>query len=123
MTMTYTATLTCGSCKATLTFTDERPDWKTFDYRVEMADECEKSARFVTEHADKPMPELGEARPAWWPTWDASLRFVSTSDFSLATRAPDRHLVLDIPEPYRYVDCPVCDAHVKAPVDGPRWIG
>lgn len=116
MTMTYTAHLTCGSCKATLTFTDERPAWKTYDYRVEQADECERSARFVAEHADDPLPQHMQFNelPSWHEAYVEAgrPRFISTDDFS-RTPMGERRLCLAIPEPYRYVDCPVCDAHVK----------
>lgn len=115
MTKTYTVTLTCGSCKAALTFTDERPDWKTYDYRVEQADECERSARFVVENADKTFTnhytELNHAyRAAGHPA------FVKPYDHD-ASPWDDRAngLCLKIPDPYRYVDCPVCDAQIKEP--------
>jgi hypothetical protein len=116
MTMTYTCTLTCGGCNAKLTFTDERPSWKTYDYRVEQADECERSARFVAEHVDDPLPEWNQ-RPVWHEAWVAVGRpsFIERYDFQDDPSGGTRRLVLTIPEPYRYVDCPVCDAQVREP--------
>jgi hypothetical protein len=115
--MTYTATLSCQRCETVVRFENERPAWKTYDYRVEQADECERSARFVAENADKPLPDLH----AEWPEWEAAGRpeFVSVGGlwaFGSRRRGP-RHegIVLAIPDPYRYINCPVCDEEIREP--------
>lgn len=114
MTMTFAVTLTCACCKAALHFENERPAWKTYDFRVEQAEECERSARFVSEHADKALPERGE-RPEWWPDRRVP-RFIALYVCEpITTWKEQRQLTLAIPDPYRYVDCPVCDKHVKEP--------
>ena len=113
MTMAYTCTLTCDRCKAQLRFENERPAWKTYDYRVEQADECEKSARFVQEFAGQEVPDAGGVIPtdpvtlAWYDAGRPQFAFHPG-------RWPVR-IELHIPDPYRYVDCPVCDARVKEP--------
>lgn len=119
MTMTYVVTLTCAFCKASLRYENERPDWKTYDYRVEMSDECERSARFVSEHADDPLPMVGEV---WTAHNEAGRpRFISVRGVSAwgdgFPSALEDHppLALSIPDPYLYVDCPVCDKQVKKP--------
>lgn len=106
MSIAFTFKLTCGQCETALTYTDERPAWKTYDYRVEQPDECEKSARFVAEHADEPVPDLSGFEP--WAAWEQAgePRFI---------RPRRGGLELSIPDPYRYIDCPVCDAHVREP--------
>lgn len=113
MTMTYTCTLTCGTCKALLTFTDERPAWKTYDYRIEHADACERSARFVAEYADAPLPMPGML----WPEYEAAgcPPFCSRYDREAYPWGGPERLTLAIPDSYRYVDCPVCDGHVREP--------
>ena len=121
--MTCTVGLTCQACKATLTFHDERPNWKTYDYRVEEADACERSAAFVARCADEPLTVEGvmpdrvravyeELRPRYVGT-----RHRDDQDglMTWGWDGRDARFVLAIPNPYRYVDCPVCDAHVKAP--------
>lgn len=110
MAMTFTVTLICTACQATLRYEDERPAWKTYDYRVEQADECERSAKFAAEHADAKIPPAGEE----WPEYIAAgrPRFLRP-----VYRGPSDRIELAIPDPYRYVDCPVCDAHIKAS----RW--
>lgn len=122
MTLTYTAVLTCRSCKTTLTFTDERPDWKTYDYRVEHADECERSARFVAEHADLLWDRFGMPPEAAVEAWRAigSPQFIRAwKREALGDLRMDRPgYELAIPEPFRYVDCPVCDAHIRQPSGG-----
>jgi hypothetical protein len=121
MTMTFICTLTCSQCRATLRFENERPAWKAYDYRVEQSDECERSARFVAEHADDPAPALGER---WTAHEEAGRpRFISIAGYSIHGSGrrdyfPDSDgppLALSIPDPYRYVDCPVCDARVREP--------
>jgi hypothetical protein len=119
MPMTFTLTLVCESCKAVLRYEDERPAWKTYDYRVEEADECEKSARFVAEHADDNLTRVIEGEP--WPAYiDAGYpRFVRTyaEDPPRLFMRSERRLTLAIPEPWRYIDCPVCDARVRKPME------
>ena len=113
MPMTYVVTFTCAECHASLRFENERPDWQTYDYRVEQADECEKSAQFVTEHADEVLPPEGHE---WMP-----YRVAGQPKFVQAPWGDgERRVKLEIHEPYRYVPCPVCDAHVKAPLV-PEW--
>lgn len=112
--MHYTVTLTCSGCKATLRYEDERPPWQTYDYRVEQADECERSAKFVSENIDKPLPPFGEA---WPSSLDAAWTEAGCPRF---INDPDRQwrgygIQLTIPDPYEYVTCPVCDRHVKKP--------
>jgi hypothetical protein len=121
MAMTYTATLSCNRCETVVRFEDERPAWKTYDYRVEEADECEKSARFVAENADKPAPDL----LARWPEWEAAGRpdFIRVGRYLPGGRRyryadlteGDSGLYLTIPDPYRYIDCPVCDERIREP--------
>lgn len=113
MTMTFSFTLTCQRCKATLHYENERPNWQTYDYRVERADDVERASQFVVEHADKPFPDNGQY-PDWWPQDARSLPFVGTWENSRAPFGEPR-LTLSIPDPYRYVPCPVCDARVKEP--------
>lgn len=124
MTMTFVCTLTCGRCKATLRFENERPEWKTYDYRVEEADECERSARFVSQFADVVIGSDAIELPgvmrkeweanghpgflAWWREGSVGGQFFTMT----------RQISLAIPDPYRYVDCPVCDARVKEPSHG-----
>lgn len=107
--MTYVTTLTCDGCKGSLRFENERPDWKTYDYRVEQADECERSARFVSENIDKPLPGEG----CTWPEWEEAGRpkfIFEPSYFHMRG-----NLSLNIPRPYEYIVCPTCDSHVKKP--------
>lgn len=109
MAMTFTATLTCTACKATLRYEDERPAWKTYDYRVEQADECERSARFVAEHADPfpPHVALEQERSEGGPPVFVIVNRVPFTD-ELQAR-------LKIPDPRCYLDCPVCDAKIWGP--------
>jgi hypothetical protein len=117
MTMTYTAHLTCGGCKAVLTFTDARPAWKTYDYRVEQAEECERSARFVQEHAGQEVPDAG----GMLPTDPVTLAWHDAGRPRFA-RHPGHwpaRVELYIPPPYEYVDCPVCDDKITKPAPDP----
>jgi len=111
MAMTFTVALTCRKCKASLRFEDERPAWKTYDYRVEHAEECEKSARFVAEHADDPLPGIGEQWTAYEDAGCPPYVSVWSKDWSV----PERKLTLAIPDAYRYIECPVCDAQIREP--------
>lgn len=120
MMMTYTTVLTCEGCKGTLRFENERPDWLTYDYRVEQADECEKSAKFVADHIDTPLPEYEGL--SWQPWEDAGRpKFIfnkMTQRYMMGARTT---LEFWVPEPYLYVACPVCDSHVKKPyMKGPE---
>lgn len=120
MTMTYICTLTCGGCKAVLTFTDERPAWKTYEPRVEMAEELERAARFVSEHVGVEFPERGyeqDVHPLV-AAWKAAghPRFVwSEKDWP-------RIVELNIPPSYEYLDCPVCDDRIRKPHPDPKWV-
>ncbi len=114
--MHFSCVLTCSRCRASLRFEDERPEWKTYDCRVEEAEECERSARFVAEHADDPLPPFGELSPLWIqhevPEFVSRIAFQERTGLEIQVK---ERLSLEIPRPYRYVDCPVCDGHVKAP--------
>lgn len=118
MSLSFTVSLSCKRCTATLTFRDERPDWKTYDYRVEEADECEKSARFVAEHADLDLSPYQRGDEEWVVFREAGYpRFARPGDGYLwprFTEDPNR-VYLKIPDPYRYVECPICDAQIKEP--------
>lgn len=120
MTLTFSVTLSCASCKAELRFLDERPAWKTYDYRVEEADECERSARFVAENVD----EFGGDREFgdWWMQVNQD-QLVPPHVWAMTRQNADgvrTHLLeLGIPDPYRYIDCPVCDAKIREPKQRP----
>jgi hypothetical protein len=115
MTMTYTCTLTCRGCHAVLTFTDERPAWKTYDYRVEQAEDCERSARFVSEHAGEEVPDAGGMIPTDPVTlaWHDAHR----PPFVFHLRRWPTVIELCIPPPYEYISCPVCDEKIEKPRD------
>lgn len=117
MMMTFTFSMTCGSCKAELRYEDERPFWQTYDYRVEEADECERSARFVAEHADEKVPSYYEWQ--FSGQREGHPRFVTVVGHRDDEGVTSFRYELLIPFPYRYVECPVCDVKVREPKGKP----
>lgn len=122
--MNFCVVLTCKTCRAEVRYNDERPPWKTYDYRVEEADQCERSAAFVVAWDGKPVPETWNRYGREWPEWSEAGHplFIRSAHFNDpdGLYAPDytgegSMIVLAIPESYRYVDCPVCDAQIKEP--------
>ena len=109
MVMTFAVLLTCRFCKATLRYENERPEWKTYDVRVDESDKVEKAAAFVTEHADDVLPQSMDEYPDWANnmSWDIQ-GLVSIS-------YPERRVELRLPPPSRYVECPICDKRIWEP--------
>lgn len=120
MTMTYTCVLTCGGCKATLTFTDERPAWKTYEPRVVMAEELERATRFVSEHTGEQWPEESYKHPdhPLVVAWEADGR----PRFVWSEKGWPRVVELNIPPPYVYLDCLICDDRIRKPHPAPNWM-
>jgi hypothetical protein len=121
MTLHFTLDLKCTGCGAALRFDDERPDWQTYDVRVEEPEACERSAAFVAAHADEPLPPPYEP----WPAYEEAGRPPYVTSRPLPSLQPFEQwrqtAILDIPEPRRYVNCPACDARVWEPRDERRF--
>jgi hypothetical protein len=113
--MTFRFSLCCLRCTTVLTFEDERPSWKTYDYRVECSDDLEAAARFVQRHADDDVPDFSQDWPALKEIPETAWEFMRPHRVPSADDSWSSRIRLYVPASYRYVDCPVCDTKIREP--------
>jgi len=110
--LSFTFKITCVACHTVLTYQDERPEWKTFDYRVECAEQIERAYAFAEKHAQTRLPVgYQELTDVWSEITEGEIQaFIGLAKTDDGFRAR-----VTIPNSYRYIDCPVCDEKIVEP--------